>query len=316
MATLTNAFSTYEAIGIREELHDDISMITPWETPVLSALPSGPCDNTFVEWQTDALAAASTTNYNIEGEDTTITARIPTVRLGNRTQIAKKGYGITGTEERVKKAGRQSEIDYQNMKVGRELLVDNESTLIGLYQAKVTGSTAAARKLGNFSSWIKTNTAGGDTAPATADGTNVPTVVADTVFTETQFNTLVQATWTAGGSPDKFFCPPGFKALISSTFRGRATAVNDDPNRAAIATVVDVIRTDFGTIHIVPCRNMKSNMCLLLDTSKASVLWLRPTFSTPLAKTGDADRWQIINEFTLKIDNEKAHGAVYGSKTA
>lgn len=311
MNTPANTFSTYDAIGIVEELHNDITMITPWETPVLSALPSGSCDTTYVEWQTDDLAAPSTTNYRIEGEDASVVAITPTTRVGNRTQISDKVFKITGREERVKKAGRQSEIDYQSMKKGRELLTDNESTLIGLYQTQTAGSTAAASKLANFTSWIKTNTAGGDTAPATS-GTTVPTVVGNSAFTETMFNTVMQSQWEEGGNATKFFVPGSIKAKISSTFVGRATETTADAAQKSVNGVVDILVTDFGTVQVIPCRNIKSNIALLIDPSKAEVLWLRPTFRKDLAILGDSYPFQILNEFTLKVHNEKAHGAFYG----
>lgn len=316
MATPASAFDTYEAIGNREELHDEISDITPWETPVMSAIGSESCDSTHPEWQTDSLAAASTSNFQIEGEDVSISTRTPTTRVGNRTQISRKSFQVTGTQEVVNKAGRGSELDYQALKVGRELLLDNESSLIGLYQAQVVGSTAAARKLGNFSSWIKTNTAGGDTAPASGDGTVTPTVVANSVFTETMLQTVMQSAWQNGGNPDKLFVPASIQTLIANTFVGRATEVNDDANRSSVSAMVDVYRTNFGTIQVIPCRNIKSNMALLLDTSKAAVLWLRPTFKEQLPKNGDSTAFYLLNEFSLKVHNEKAHGAFYGIAAA
>ncbi len=317
MTTAADGFSTYEAVGIREELHDVISDITPWETPVLSALSSGSCDNRYVEWEVDALPSPATTNYQIEGVNPTIGAVTPPTRVGNRTQISDRSFQITGTDERVKHAGFNSQTDYQALRVGRALITDNESTLIGLYQAQDAGAspsamTPAPRKLGNFASWIATNTAGADTAP-TGDGTDTPTpAMANSTFTEAMLNGVLQACWNEGGQPNKLFVPGSIKALISSTFVGRATAINDMSDRTVVSTVVDIVQTDFGTVTVVPCRLIKSNMALAIDTSKASVLWLRPTFQIPLAVTGDAKAYQIINEFTLKVDNEKAHGAFYG----
>lgn len=59
MAVVTNTFTTYAAIGMREDLSDIIDMISPTETPFYSMLKKSKCSARFYEWQTDALAAAA-----------------------------------------------------------------------------------------------------------------------------------------------------------------------------------------------------------------------------------------------------------------
>ncbi len=61
-------FNTYDAQAIREDLSDVIYDISPTDTPFLSGIAGkGTVSNTYFEWQTDALAAASGTNYHVEG---------------------------------------------------------------------------------------------------------------------------------------------------------------------------------------------------------------------------------------------------------
>jgi hypothetical protein len=72
------------------------------------------------EWQTDELAAAAS-NANIEGDDSSTNTAVPTVRLNNYCQIFKKTIQVSGTQESVNKAGRDSEIAYQLMKRGKEI---------------------------------------------------------------------------------------------------------------------------------------------------------------------------------------------------
>src|SRR5690348_4505477 len=99
MAAPTNTFTTGSAVGIREDLHDRIFMLDKDETPFLSSIGSGTAKQTYSEWQTDSLGNGSSTNYNNEGDDTTAVAVTPTVRVGNRTQILKKSFTISGTLE-------------------------------------------------------------------------------------------------------------------------------------------------------------------------------------------------------------------------
>ena len=91
MAVPTGTFETYQAIGNREDLQDDIYDITPMDTPFMSNIPRGSATYTFHEWQTDVLDAASADNATIEGDDATTNTAVPTVRLGNYTQIMYSG---------------------------------------------------------------------------------------------------------------------------------------------------------------------------------------------------------------------------------
>ena len=113
MAVVAYTFTTYSAIGIREDLSDLISDISPTTTPFQSNIGSRDADNTYFEWQTDSLATASGTPV-VEGQDlSSFTAITPTVRLGNYCQINMADFIISGTEQKVNKAGRASEVGYQ-----------------------------------------------------------------------------------------------------------------------------------------------------------------------------------------------------------
>ncbi len=52
-------FSTYDAIGNREDLSNFIYMISPTDVPVMSKIARTSADATYHEWQTDSLAAAA-----------------------------------------------------------------------------------------------------------------------------------------------------------------------------------------------------------------------------------------------------------------
>jgi hypothetical protein len=83
MALPTNTFATYEAIGNREDLSDMIYRIDPTDTPGMSAVETEKATAVNHEWQTQALAAASGSNAQVEGNDFAAVAVTPTVRLGN-----------------------------------------------------------------------------------------------------------------------------------------------------------------------------------------------------------------------------------------
>ena len=56
MALATSAFSSYAAVGNREDLSDTIYRIDPTDTPFYSNIEREKATNTFHEWQTQSLA--------------------------------------------------------------------------------------------------------------------------------------------------------------------------------------------------------------------------------------------------------------------
>jgi hypothetical protein len=127
LAAPTNTLITNNAVGNRESLHNIISILNKDETPFQAAIGSGSAEATYEEWQLDALGNADPTNAQLEGDDTTAAAITPTSRVGNRTQILKKPFTISATQEVVKKAGRDSEISYQTELAGRRIKMDLEA---------------------------------------------------------------------------------------------------------------------------------------------------------------------------------------------
>jgi len=119
MAQPTNTFDSYDAVGIREDLADYITMISPEETPFFTKSGKATARNTYHEWQTDSLRA-SAANAHIEGDATTANARTSTTRLGNYTQIFKNAVVVPDTDEGLDKAGRAKEIAYQTLKIAKE----------------------------------------------------------------------------------------------------------------------------------------------------------------------------------------------------
>ena len=149
-------FSTYDAIGNREDLSNVIYMISPTNTPFMSGIDKSTADATLHEWQTDALAAAAD-NAVIEGDDATTDVATATTRLTNYTQISDKVPRVTGTQEVVNKAGRRSEMAYQIAKRSKELKRDIETGLLK-DSAKVAGNDSTARESAGLPTWIATCT--------------------------------------------------------------------------------------------------------------------------------------------------------------
>ncbi len=143
MTVPSNTYLRYTTVGAREDLSDVIYDISPTDTPIMSSIGKAKATNTLHEWQTDALAAATTNNALIEGDDATAASLSATVRLTNFTQIVGKTVQISGTLEAVDKAGRKSEKAYQLAKASAEIKRDIE-TILTANQAKTNGTATSA----------------------------------------------------------------------------------------------------------------------------------------------------------------------------
>jgi len=319
MALPTSTFTTYQAIGNREDLSDMIYRIDPTDTPFMTGAEREKASAVNHEWQTQALAPASGANAQLEGDDPTTNTAIPTVRLGNICQISYKVARVTGTQQAVDHAGRDNELAYQEMLKGLELKRDMETTLVGTNQAKVTGNTTTARQTATVLSWIVSNTSKGSTGgadPATADGSGVRTDGTPIAFTEARLKSVLSSIWTNGGKPDIIFTG-AFNKQVFSTFTGRATPIEETRSKKIVASV-DAYESDFGKLKVVANRFQRPRDVLVVEMDKWAVAYLngRKMLSIPLAKTGDSDRRQLLSEYALVARNEKASGGVFDCTTS
>jgi hypothetical protein len=317
MAIVANTFLAFNAKGIREELSNVISNISPEETPFQSNVGTESVSNAFFEWQTDSLAAAATTAI-ISGDDVaSFDATAATARLGNYTHIRRRTMVVEDRLEFVDKAGRDSEVAYQLAKRGKELKRDIEATLLR-NSARNAGNSTTAPETAGLPAWLKTNTSKGAApgADPTGDGTDARTDGVQRAFTETLLKDVMQKAWTAGGNPSILMVGP-YNKTVASGFAGIAetrVAGNDSPT--TIIGAADIYVSDFGNVSFVPNRFQRERDAFLLDPEYASVCYLRPIQQIELAKTGDAEKRMVIAEFGLKVLNEAAHGIIADLNTA
>jgi hypothetical protein len=312
MAAPTNTFTTGSSVGNRESLHDKIWMLEKDEFPVLSSIGSGSAKAMREEWQTDSLGNASSTNAQLEGDDTTASAVTATVRVANRLQIMKRSFTISESEEEIVKAGRDSEIGYQTMLAGRRLKMDLETTIL-LNQASNAESGTTPRRMGGALAWMTTNVSRGTTGGS--GGYSGSDVVAATngltrTFTETLLKNVIKSAWDAGGNPNTIVMCSAHKQLASA-FTGIATQYQQAQGKVAtIVAAADRYVSDYGTLTLVPDRYNSTRDVEVIDNSMLQLLWLRKFKRVELARTGDARKFHIIGEMTLKVNNEAAHGVI------
>ena len=316
MAQPSNTFDSYDAVGIREDLSDVITNISPEETPFHTKSAKSRARNTLHEWQTDSLRA-SAANAHIEGDATTAEARSATTRLGNYTQIFKNAVVVPDTDEGLDKAGRAREIAYQTLKIAKEQKLDIEKALFD-NNARAAGNSTTARELAGAPAWLTsniTNTGTGGVDP-TGDGTDARTDGTQTAFAQADFDSCMQSIWENGGTPDTVYLS-AFQMNVALGFTGnnnQRSSVQAGDERVIKSLAVYV--TPWGTVEFVPSRENRSRDVFIMQDDMWEVATLRPTKNVALAKTGDNTTRQVVTELTLVCKNEAASGMVVDCSTS
>lgn len=317
MAIVSNTFTSFDSVGIREELSNVINNISPEEVPLQSNIGSKNVSNTYFEWQSDSLSAVQTTAV-VDGDDvTSFDATSATTRLGNYTQILRRTVIVADNLGAQDAAGRNDEFAFQIAKRGRELKRDLEATLC-LNNAKVAGNSSTARETAGLGAWIATNAVkAGDGANPTGDGSDARTDGTQADFTETMLKSAMQAAYTAGGQPTLLMVGPFNKTQVSG-FAGIAQQRYQAPSNAptTIIGAADVYLSDFGTLQVVPNRFQRERDAFLLDPEYAAVAYLRPIQKVDLAKTGDASKAMLLVEAGLEVGTEGAHAGIFDLTTS
>lgn len=308
MAKLANSFATYDAVGNREALSDNIYRISPEETPFVSAIGNRKATGTFEEWQTDELAPP-TNNKVVQGNEPTPNAIVPTVRLGNRTQISEKTYAVTGTQEAVAKAGRRSEVSYQDVKKMVELKRDIEFAALQNTTA-IAAAAATAPQARGVLGFIYDSTShasdGEDPDPVT---NTAPVDGTPRAFTEALLNEAATKAWENGAKANLSLFLPSQQRAIFSGFDADSTRfsnISDDELNATIS----IYRGDFGTYKVINSRYQRQRDVFGIDPSLWAIATLRPFRAQELAKTGDNVKKMVNTEWTLICDAPTGNFAV------
>ena len=310
-------FTTSNAVGEKESLADIIYRLDTSETPIFSSAEKITTNGVFYEWQVQELAAAATDNHVNEGADATFATPTATSRLGNYHQISVKDFAISGTLESVDKAGRERESAYQKVLKSLELRRDIEKS-VG--DTNVARSASDPRKSASLITWMTNVSKPSDMGHGTGDGTDTADLTGTArALTLAQIESANQEAWEDGGNPQILVCSATNKANISNLSAAGTNLVTNQVNATAgtapsFVGAVSVFLTDFGELQLTPTRFLSNDKLFIIDPDYVSIGTLngRNFAESELSKTGDADKTQIVTEFTLVVKSPKAHAAVFG----
>lgn len=312
MASPANTVLVSNSIGNREDLSDIIFRVAAEDTPFISNIGKDQAKAVFTEWQTEALASP-TINANLEGNTFAIGAGNFTTRVGNYTQIVTKAFGVSRTEEIVRKGGRTSEVNRQKILKGLECRRDFEFSVIGNNPSRVDNGTNA-RLAGGALAWITTNgTFGSGGANGGFSGGIVSAATNGTqrALTETLVKAVMSTAFSNGAHLSQAYMGPVQKQEWSA-FTGIAN-LRKEVGGSEMATIIgaaDVYVSDFGVIQLIPHPYGLTRDVLIIDPKMWAVAVLDGWKTVALANTADSDQYAITFEATLMARNQLGGAAI------
>ena len=317
----------------REDLANVVYNISPTEVPFQSNAGRGTSSEVYKEWLIDALAAAAE-NAHIDGDNFSGNAVTTGNRLGNYNQISRKDIVVSRRANKVKKAGRRSEMAYQIAKGAKELRRDMELDSTKRHEA-ITSTASRASQAAGVSAWIRTNLSRGTsgTAPTLSAGSGttangypdaIGTNGTDAALSQANLLAQCENAYDEGGNPNMVQVAPAVKGLMSNFFFTSDSARLATPYqdhganpRGGISVVgaVDVYVTDFQVLDIVPNRfspghGSSEHEAQILDTNYWEVSMFDGYHVETISKVGDATRSMLVADWTVCSKNEAASAIV------
>jgi len=210
----------------------------------------------------------------------------------NYTQIFHKEIKQTGTAPYQDRWGMTDQMQYESAKSIPEMMRLIERTL--QYGKRSAGSTTTPRMMGGYQEFITTNKASGANMSVSS---LIPGIIED----------AVELIYNAGGAGD-------FLAIVNpATYQKIKNAYDSSsyvryaPEQNRFGTLVDRIVTPFGDVSFVIDRWQLSNLIPILKLDNVGMLTLRPWQVEDLAKTGDAEKKQLVGEYTFCLKLQKSH---------
>jgi len=323
MPAVGNTFISTSAKVNRESLDNVVKWITPEDTPIYSMIGKGSVDSTHPEWAIDTLTAPGA-NVQTEGDEFTFGAVTPVTRVGNYTQIFRKDFIVSETQEAIKNAGDAEKTKRNIVKKGIEIRKDVEFSIV----SNVASLGGAARVSGGLPSWLTTNvsrhTGGANGGYSVGTGFTVAETLATSslmrAFTKALMDSVMGAAYSAGADTRSIVMSPYNKSVFVSFMSDPAVAAfrynADKSGQKTLISNADIYEGPFGTVTVKPNRVMAVSAAVarrifLIDPDMMSWEWLRKIHKVPdVAVTGDARKTVIIGEGCLKVDNEAAHGVI------
>jgi hypothetical protein len=309
---------TGSAISNREDLSNELTLLAPEETPLLSLCSKGKASSTFSEWTADVLSAPSTAGIS-EGADVTAfdDKFASRARLGNYTQIFRRDYIVSNLQQAVSSVG-PANVAQAEAKSMRELKRDVEAAICSDNDRSVENGAGTPYALRGLGDWL--DSAGPSDVPA-AYRTPTASILA-AAPTDTTFNDVIASIYTVNGEANNLTLIAGvaLRKVISNFQRSSGQAaseavyrVNQDASSKKITHAVTLYDSDFGIVNVIngnPSCMPASTRGYVVNPKYIGFNSLIPMGSTRLENQGGGERGFVDMVGTLVCKHPGAHGKI------
>lgn len=311
MAILTS----YDLNGKKDSFANWISNLSPTDTYFVSVTRKEQVQNTLFQWQTDSLAAADTSNAQLESDVAIAVKPKATTVHQNVTQILRKAVEVSDTADALSNWGRSKELAYQMEKAGKEIKRDLEKILLQLNNNPGAGSEndpdnagGTARKTQSFGELVASEDAAD---PDTGAKVHFKTAAADNI-TEAKLFEMTYNLYLAGSDANIIMYHPKWASFFSSlmeTTAGRTKMIDnmDTTLNKFVGSLIDPLGQQYT---LVPNRFMPTDAVYFFNPNDWTQMVLREPQKVKLAKKGSTERYMIEMELGLRLKNPYAAGVL------
>jgi len=223
-----------------------------------------------------------------EGADSSSSPSEEVVSVSNATQIFHKEILMSRNAQDIPQYGISDPWGYKQDKAMDELM--EELDRVPFYGRRAVGSASAARATGGFREFITTNV----------------TDLNSVGLTRANIDTQLDNCFAQGGRPNIMFCGSYVKRKIGSFYEG---FVKTERSEQVGGILIDRLQHPILNyeVELIVDRNCASTDLWGIDDRYAGYVEYQPFMFEPLAKTGDADKGQVIGEYGMVVAREKSH---------
>lgn len=277
--------------SVKESVLDLITNIDPVENYVLSNFQRSTGNDEFHFVPRDTLRTPAL-RAGVEGADPTYDGNDPT-RAMNVMQIVEVGFEVTDSEAATDRYGSpEDRVAYETEKALKDWANFAEFALVR--STLVTGNNSTARQMEGLKECLTLDTSQSGVS-----------------LTETILNDYLQNVWSEGSDVDLILAPMRHKRKISGFGGGGTKFYNQEDRRLVLP--IEIYESDASgkPVKLVAHRYVQqsgdTNYDILgVDMEKFAIAYLREPKVRPLAKTGDAERRQVVGEMTLECRSDLA----------
>ncbi|MDD2898984.1 MAG: DUF5309 family protein [Desulfuromonadaceae bacterium] len=302
-----NTMTAFDLTGKREDLSDEISIITPIDSPFYHDIGvADQCTAVKHEFMTDVIRQPGANKAKYGSDPTIGTSQQPT-KLYNIIQLQEESFSIDDTSNAVKTAGNSGSYEYQQALKIKALVGDFEYAF--LREVRVDGSASTAPSMRGLLNWQTTNLDKADDATLNADGTVTGGTPRD--LSKEMVKGVLQDIFTAGGGGQGKVLTAYCGAIQKTKFDKFYDRDFDRREVAKDAAVdkVDLYITSFGTVKAQVHRTMPADVFTILDLAFWKKATLVPVGSAELATTSRSNKkYHMTAQHTLEAKNEATSG--------